>query len=500
MALAIEMKNIRKTFPGVVANDNIDLIVPAGEIHCLLGENGAGKTTLMKILFGLYQPDRGSIAINGQQVKVNNPKDALQLGLGMVHQHFMLVNRLSVLENVILGNEPGGFSLELKKSAEIVGGLAERYGFKLDLQEKIENLSVGVKQRVEILKTLYRGAEIIILDEPTAVLTPLEVTELFKILGELKRQGKTIIFITHKLNETMEVADRITVLRDGKTVVTLLKEQTTPKELARYMVGRDVLFNLEKQVQPAGETVLAVHNVKLLKKATKPASFELRGGEILGFAGVEGNGQLELEEILMGLRKVESGQVYLQGQDITTLSTRQRKKCGMGYIPSDRHRRAMLKNFSLRENLLLGYHFHLPFARRGVIQRKELLAHSQKMIDKFNIRTPNAEQKMKFLSGGNQQKVIFSREVSQDPALVIAAQPTRGLDIGAIEYVHNLLLDLRAQGKAVLLISADLTEVLKLSDRIAVLYEGEIKALKEAHDYADEEIGLLMAGEERGSE
>jgi len=494
MPLAIEMRNITKKFPGILANDGIDFMVESGEIHSLLGENGAGKTTLMNVLFGLYRADEGNILINGQKVKIANPKQALQCGLGMIHQHFMLLNRMSVLENVILGHEHGNFTLDMKKSYQVINNLSQKYNFNLDLDEKIENLSVGFKQRVEILKTLYRGADIIILDEPTAVLTPQEVDKLFSTLNFFKKQGKTIIFITHKLSETMEISDRITVLRDGKKVETVKKEDTTQEKLAKLMVGRNINFKLGKQKYNPGQNLLLLEKVKIFDKKDKKVSFSVHSGEILGIAGVEGNGQLEMEEMIVGLREVKTGKILLEKRDITNISTKERKRLRLGYIPSDRDRRAMLANFTIEENIILGYHFHPPFFKRGVIQEEEISRASKKLIEQFNIKATDSKQKIKFLSGGNQQKIIISREVSQDPTVIIAAQPTRGLDIGATEYIHNLLLDLRNQGKAILLISADLTEIMKLSDRIAVLYEGEIMAIKRANLFDEKEIGLLMAG------
>lgn len=499
MSFIIEMKNITKRFSNVTANENINFSVKRQEIHSLLGENGAGKSTLMNVLFGLYKADEGRIYINGQPANITSPRAAYNLGLGMVHQHFMLVNRLSVLENVILGQEHGKFKLDLKRSYEIVSGLSAKYGFNLNLDAKVEDLSVGMKQRVEILKALYRGADIIILDEPTAVLTPQEVDELMNILLDMKQQGKTIIFITHKLNETMKIADRITVLRNGKTISTVNKEDVTPEELARLMVGRDVNFQLEKAKRVNGKTVLSLKDIKLLTKNEKTIDLEVHAGEILGIAGVEGNGQKELEEIIVGISRIKGGSIHLNGKNISSLSTKKRKTMGLGYIPSDRHKRAMLSNFSLAENYLLGYHFHLPFSKYGIIQKRVLNGHSEKMISEFGVKASGSEQKIGNLSGGNQQKVIVSREVSQDPCVIVAAQPIRGLDIGAIEYIHRTLLKLRDEGKAILLISAELTEILGLSDRIAVLYEGEIMALKEAEEYTYEEIGLLMAGRREGN-
>jgi simple sugar transport system ATP-binding protein len=499
MLFAVNMKEITKEFPGLIANDHINLSVRRGEIHSLLGENGAGKTTLMKILFGLYKPDGGSIEINDTHVNISNPRVAFKLGLGMVHQHFMLVNNLTVLENIILGQENGTFKLDLKESYRIVSELSEKYKFELDLNAKVEELSVGMKQRVEILKTLYRGAETIILDEPTAVLTPQEAEKLMSILHDMKSQGKTIIFITHKLNETMNAADRITVLRNGRNVITVNKEDTTPEELAKYMVGRDVSFCISKTKLEQGNEILSLEKVQIFNHSQSKVNISVHAGEILGIAGVEGNGQRELEEIILGLHKVNSGSICLNGKDISLLKTKERKELGIGYIPSDRHKRAMLANFPISENYLLGYHFRPTFSKRGVIRKQEIINHSERMIKQFQIKVSGHRQNIGSLSGGNQQKVIISREVSQDPILIIAAQPTRGLDIGAIEYIHGQLIKLRDEGKAILLISAELTEILKLSDRIGILYKGELMALKETECFTEGEIGLLMAGRKAGT-
>lgn len=494
----VELKDITKHFSGFVANDHISLSVKCGEIHSLLGENGAGKTTLMKILLGLYSADEGSIWIDGKKVNITNPRIAFKLGIGMVHQHFMLVNNLTVLENIILGQEHGNIKLDLKKSYQIVHELSVKYNFALDLNAKVEELSVGMKQRVEILKTIYRGADIIILDEPTAVLTPQESDELMKILHDMKLQGKTIIFITHKLNETMEVADRITVLRNGKNVITVNKEDTTPEELAKFMVGRDICFDIEKTKSECGKPILSIVNVKLLNQALESVSLDVHEGEIVGIAGVEGNGQRELEEMILGLRKYKNGTISLQGTNMNSMTTKIRKQLGIGYIPSDRHKRAMLSNFTIPDNYLLGYQFKSIFSNRGIIKKLDVEEHSKNLIECFQIKVSGLNQNIGSLSGGNQQKVIISREVSQNPCLIIAAQPTRGLDIGAIEYIHNQLIKLRDEGKAILLISAELTEILKLSDRIGVLYKGELMELKETDEFTEGEIGLLMAGRKAG--
>lgn len=493
MSLAIEMKNITKKFPGVTAIDKVNFNVEKGEIHSLLGENGAGKTTLMNVLFGLYKPEDGEIFLEGEKVNIESPKQALKHGLGMVHQHFMLINRMSVLENIILGIS-NGLSLNIKEHRKRVNGLAEKYNFVINIDEKIENLSVGMKQRVEILKTLYRGAEIIIFDEPTAVLTPGEVEELYNILNMLREQGKTVIFITHKLNETMEIADRITVLRNGKKVSTVKKEDTNTNKLAQLMVGREVDFELDIKEKEPGNEILNIKNLKLLSNRSETIDLSVHQGEIVGIAGVEGNGQLELEEMIMGLRKVIAGHISLDNKEITDKSTKERKSMRIAYIPSDRHNRAVFNNFTIKENILLGYHYKPPFCKYHIIQEENLKEHSEKIISNYNIKTPNSEQLLKNLSGGNQQKVVLGREISQKPEFVLAAQPTRGLDIGAIEYIHNILLDLREDNKGILLISADLNEVIKLSDRIAVLYEGKIMDFKDKNDYTRNEIGMLMAG------
>lgn len=495
MTYAIEMKNITKQFPGVLANDNITLQVKKQEVHSLLGENGSGKSTLMNILFGLQQPDAGAIYINGDKASISNPEDAHNLGIGMVHQHFMLVEQMSALENIILGNESPGFFLDKEDSYRKVEDLVKKYGFQLNLNEKVANLSIGMKQRVEILKTLYRGAETVIFDEPSAVLTPQEVEELFEIIETLKQNGKTIIFITHKLNEIMEVADTITVIRRGQKITTINKSDTNSKYLANQMVGRDVETIVAKSNEYNGDVVLKLNGVKMLDNAKGNISLEIRAGEILGIAGVEGNGQLQLEETITGLIDSDDEKIFLNGIDIGKLNPAKRKALGIGYIPSDRFRRAILPTFSVKENFLLGFHESEPFIKKGFIQDKLLRKHSDDMIKEFDIRVPNSSIPIGNLSGGNQQKVVLARETSQGPQLIIAAQPTRGLDVGAIEYVHRTLLELRDKGKAILLISAELTEVMNLSDRIAVMYEGEIQGTLSSEEFSKERIGLLMAGD-----
>ena len=492
--LAVEMKEITKRFAGMIANDHVNLLVEKGEIHSLLGENGAGKTTLMKVLFGLYKPEEGSISINGQKIHGMTPRHAFGLGIGMVHQHFMLVNNLTVLENIILGSEPGNVTVDRKQARQTIQALSDQYHFDLELDQKISSLSVGMKQRVEIMKTIYRGAEIIILDEPTAVLTPLEVRQLLNILLDMKKQGKTIIFITHKLNETMEVSDRVTVLRGGKSVEIIKTADTSAQELANLMVGHEVSFELEKPQTQKGETVLSLQEVRLLPQAQSTVSFDIRAGEIFGIAGVEGNGQQQMEELVMGLMKLREGKILLKGQDISALPPRKRRAFGIGYIPSDRFKQAILPGFSLTDNYLLGNQFTEEYAPRGLLNHKHLLSRSKELMERFDVRAFSITQTVGSLSGGNQQKLVLGREVGKNPDLVIACQPIRGLDIGAIKYIHQVLLDLRAQGKAVLLISAELSDLFQLSDRIGVLYKGELMAVKDAEAYTNESISLLMAG------
>jgi simple sugar transport system ATP-binding protein len=493
----LELKNITKRFGGVVANDGIDLDIEHGELHCLLGENGAGKTTLMKILFGLYASDRGSIFLNGKQVDIRGPARAIELGIGMIHQNFMLVDRLSVAENIIAGCEPRrGMFLDMKRAKKSVEASAQKYGFRLDPDAKIENISVGEQQRVEILKVLYRNADIFILDEPTAVLTPQEVEALFAILDKLRSDGKTIIFITHKLKETMAVSDRITVLRDGSKVGTVKTSDTHPKQLAQMMVGRDVVLKVDKRDRASGSILFETRNlfatnpIRHLK--LKNINLTIRAGEIVGIAGVEGNGQFELEEILMGLREMDEGEIILNGMNINNIRTSKRRELGMVHIPSDRFRRGLVRSQSIEKNLILGSERHSPFSRWGILSPSAINVYCRKVIDEFDIRCSDGNEPVDSLSGGNQQKVIIGRELSQNPKLIIASQPTRGVDIGAIEYIHNILLEMRDRNKGILLISAELDELMTLSDRILVMYEGEIIA--EGSNFTEEQLGLLMAG------
>lgn len=497
--LAVEMKNISKRFSTVMANNQIDFAVRQGEIHCILGENGAGKTTLMKVLFGLYSKDSGSIFVNNEKAEIQQPRQAIDLGLGMIHQHFMLVDRLTVTENIIAGDEPvKGLFIDKKKARERVQDLSRKYGLEVDPEARIEDISVGEQQRVEILKALYRQAEILILDEPTAVLTPQETEELFNIMGELKRNGKTIIFITHKLKETMAISDRVTILRNGEKVDTVNTSETSPAQLARMMVGREVVLRVDRKEKEIGDTILEVENLSLYSQQNnlqlKHINFSIARGEILGVAGVEGNGQLELEEGLMGLRSINSGNIVLDSVDITYLNTREKREAGMAYIPSDRLKRGLISNFTIERNIILGSEWNQPFARNGILNKGQIKEYSQKVIEQFDIRCSGSKALVKDLSGGNQQKLIIGRELLQNPDFILASQPTRGVDVGAIEYIHNLLLELRDQGKGVLLISAELDELRSLSDRIMVIYEGEIVASGKTEEFTEEELGLLMAG------
>lgn len=494
---AIRMEGIVKTFGPVRANDGIDFVVKKTDIHCLLGENGTGKSTLMNILFGLYHADQGEIFINEEKVAISNPNDAYNRGIGMVHQHFMLVNQLTVLENIILGNETGKFFINKEESYKKVQELVEKFGFQIDLKTKVEDLSVGMKQRVEILKTLYRGADIIILDEPTAVLTPQEVEELFKILRQLRKDGKTIIFITHKLNETMALSDRVTVIRKGKVVFNCNTSDTSEKELATQMVGRQVEDIVSTRTKATGETALELREVRLHERAQSLVNLEVHQGEILGIAGVDGNGQQELEGLIVGNGKLTEGEILIYGKSVGNVPIKDRKSMGLGYIPSDRHRNAMVAEFSITENFLLGYQDEKGYCRAGFVDYKAVEKDAKEQVEKFEIKVADTDQQIGQLSGGNQQKVILGREISHDPGVILVAQPIRGLDIGAIERVHKTLLELKEQGKAILLISAELSEVMNLSDRIAVLYEGEVSAEFENGTYTKEEIGLFMAGKKQ---
>ena len=499
MQPVLSMKNITKRFPGVIANDNVNFELYCSEIHALVGENGAGKSTLMKILFGLYQPDEGQIIYDGRKVVIDSPNKSIELGIGMVHQHFKLVQPLTVTENIILGNEPKkGITLDITSAEKEVEELSSKYRLMIDAKARIEDIPVGMQQRVEILKTLYRGADVIILDEPTAVLTPQETKELFQIMKALKSKGKAIIFITHKLNEVMEIADRVTVMRKGRTVASMRTDETSVNELAEKMVGRKVLLKVEKKPARPGEVVLKLDSVSALNDrgllALKNISLEVKKGEILGIAGVEGNGQTELIEVIIGLRKVMSGRILLNSKEITNLSPRKIKDQKVACIPEDRHKRGIVLDFSIDENSVLSIHYRKPFAKGIWLDYKNIREHALNLIKKYDVRTPGSHVLVRTLSGGNQQKLIVGRELETDPVLILASQPTRGVDIGAIEFIHKQIINERDKGKAVLLVSAELQEVMNLSDRIAVIYEGEIVAVLDSSEATEERLGLLMAG------
>lgn len=497
--LALDLRKITKEFPGVLANDSVDFQLEKGEIHALLGENGAGKTTLMKCLYGLYQPDAGEIYINGEKVDVTSPNIAIEHGIGMVHQHFMLVPPFTVAENIVLGSEPRRRGmLDEKRAIEDVERLSERYGLNVDPRARVQDISVGMQQRVEILKALYRGADILILDEPTAVLTPQEVEELIEIMKSLTEEGKSIIFITHKLKEVKAISDRVTVIRRGRVIDTVPTDSATTSDLARMMVGREVVLRVEKGPAHPGEVILEVENLKAKNDrgllALNGTTFSVRRGEILGIAGVDGNGQSELTEVLTGLRELEEGRILFKGKDITNFSTRDIIEAGVSYIPEDRQHRGLVLDFTLYENLIMGNHYQPPYARGIKMNYNKIRKEVRRLIKEFDIRTPNEDVLAKSLSGGNQQKVILAREFDRDPDLLIAAQPTRGVDVGAIEFIHKRIIEQRDAGKAVLLISLELDEILSLSDRIAVIYEGEIVDILDREEATEEKLGLLMAG------
>ena len=500
----IEMLNITKEFPGIKANDNITLQLRKGEVHALLGENGAGKSTLMSVLFGLYQPEQGVIKKNGKEVKINNPNDANDLGIGMVHQHFKLVECFSVLDNIMLGVEPckAGF-LQKEVARKKVVELSEKYGLRVDPDALVSDISVGMQQRVEILKMLYRDNEILIFDEPTAVLTPQEIDELMEIMRGFKAEGKSILFITHKLNEIMAVADRCTVLRKGKYIGTVNTKDTTPEELSAMMVGRNVNFHVEKKPAQPGEVVLKVENMTVAShvhknNAVKNVSLEVRAGEIVCLAGIDGNGQTEFVYGLTGLEPLVSGKIYLDGQNITRASIRRRSLDGMSHIPEDRHKHGLVLDYSLEDNIVLQRYFDPEFTRAGFLRRKNIRAYAEGLIEQYDVRAGQGPvTPARSMSGGNQQKAIVAREIDKHPELLVAVQPTRGLDVGAIEYIHKQLVAQRDAGKAVLLVSLELDEVMDVPDRILVMYEGEIVGELDPKSTTQEELGLYMAGAKR---
>ncbi len=500
MAPVLELRNITKRFPGVLANDRVSLTLEQGEIHALLGENGAGKTTLMNILYGLYQPDEGEIIVRGTPVKIASPTDAIRAGIGMVHQHFMLVPVLTVTENVMLGEEmlTGGVFLDRKKAAARVREISQQYGLEVDPDAFIKDLPVGVQQRVEIIKLLFRNADILILDEPTAVLTPQEVTDLFKIIRSLVDQGKSIIFITHKLKEVLAAADRITVLRLGRVVGAAAPAAATESTLAAMMVGRHVELEVQKAPAQPGEVVLKVEGLEVLDDrmnlAVDDVSFEVRAGEVLGVAGVQGNGQTELVEALTGLRAPLAGRVRILGQDTAHASPRRITELGVAHVPEDRQRDGLVLNYPIAANMVLSTYYLSPFAKGVVLQDEAIAAAAQARVKQFDVRTPGIATSAGSLSGGNQQKVIVAREFSRPIRLLVASQPTRGLDVGSIEYIHNRIVEKRGQGTAVLVVSPELDEVLALSDRIAVMYRGRVVAIVDADAATKEYLGLLMAG------
>ncbi len=500
--LAIRMQGIVKRFPGVLANDHITIEINKGEIHALLGENGAGKTTLMNILYGLYRADEGRIFLSDQPVEIHSSKTAIEHGISMIHQHFMLIPVFTVTENIVLGHKAARPPmLDLRRAGGRVAELSQQYGLKVDPDVRVWQLSVGAQQRVEILKALYRGAEILILDEPTAVLTPGETEELFGVLREMVDQGKTIIFISHKLREVMAISERVTVLRDGKVVGTVRTDETSEAALARMMVGREVFLKIDKPAAELGDPVLELHNVHVTGDRGVPVvtdvTLSVRAGEILGIAGVDGNGQTELAEAIVRVRQMQSGEVYIERQLTNGHSTRAIIDMGVALIPPDRKTMGMVGEFSVSENLLLKRWAQAPFVKWGLYDLNAIGVHSEDMIREYDIRTPGPKTRIKNLSGGNQQKVVLARELSREPRLLIALQPTRGLDIAATEYVHTRLLNERARGAAILLISTELEEVLSLSDRIAVLYEGEIMGEVSGEHANVDEIGLMMAGAKR---
>lgn len=504
MGHIIEMQHITKKFPGIIANDDINFTLKKGEIHALLGENGAGKSTLMSVLFGMYKPEEGVILKNGLPVEIASPNDANEQGIGMVHQHFKLVEVFSILDNIIMGAEPTKYGfIKRKEAREEILKLSEQYELSLDIDAKIEDVSVGMQQRTEILKMLYRHNEILIFDEPTAVLTPQEIHQLMKIMKNLTKEGKSIVFITHKLDEIMEVCDRVTVLRRGKSVGTVNVKDTTKEELSRMMVGRDVIFKIEKRPQQLGDVALEVNDLTVLSERTKKSvldnvSFRVRKGEIVCVAGVDGNGQSELGLTLSGLMKPTSGQIILLGDDITNKSIRYRNDNGLSHIPEDRHKHGLILQDNLANNLVLKEYHLPPFQKRGVIKRDSILKLGSRLIEEYDIRSGQGlKTRMGSMSGGNQQKTIIARELDKGSDVLLSIQTVRGLDVGAVEFAHSQIIKARDEGKAVLLISFELDEVMSVSDRILVMYDGKIVKNVMAKDITVEELGLYMAGVKR---
>ena len=499
----LELKNINKSFGHVHANKNINLKINKGTIHGIIGENGAGKSTLMSIVYGLYQADSGKISVNGKQIKLKSPRDSIENGIGMVHQHFMLVENFTVLENIILGFEGElVFGKNLDKAKNDLKDLCDTYKLNIDLDSKISDLSVGFRQRVEILKSLYRGAEVFILDEPTGVLTPQEVDELFKILRSLREEGKTIVLITHKLNEIMDLTSEVSVMRQGEMVGQTSTELTNKEKLAEMMVGRSVLLRINKAKAKRGEVVFKVENLTVKDDLgvmrVKNVNLEIHEGEILGLAGVTGNGQTELLEALSGIRHVESGEIYLQNEKIsdnkTLLDPRQLKEKGLAHVPEDRQRMGLVTDFKAYENLIFGYHDQYPYSKSSIMKDNNILDYSKKVMEEYDVRPRSPHLITSNFSGGNQQKLILSRELNENPKVLLVGQPTRGVDIGAIEFIHQRLIDMRDKGAAILLVSVELEEVLSLSDRIVVMFDGNIVGERINKDVTDRELGLLMAG------
>lgn len=504
MKYHIEMLGIRKEFPGIIANDNITLQVEHGEIHALLGENGAGKSTLMSVLFGLYQAEKGIIKKNGIEVKINNPNDANKLGIGMVHQHFKLVENFTVLENIVLGSETvKNGMLKMDEARKKVLELSEKYNLSINPDAKIEDITVGMQQRVEILKMLYRDNEILIFDEPTAVLTSAEIDELMDIMIKLTKEGKSILFITHKLNEIKKVAKHCTVLRKGRYIGTVEVENASKEELSRMMVGRDVNLTVDKKEAVVGEPILSVRNLNVKSKTTDKnvlnnISFDVKSGEILAIAGIEGNGQSELVYALSGLIEATSGSIKLNGDEFIDKSIRYRSTHGMSHIPEDRHKFGLVLDYTLAENMILQTYFTNNFQKNGFLNKKNMIDYSEKLIDQYDVRSSRRSSTIaRSMSGGNQQKAIIAREIDKNPDFLIAVQPTRGLDVGAIEYIHKQLISVRDEGKAVLLVSLEIDEVMNVSDRILVIYEGELVGEFNPKETTVEEIGLYMSGSKR---